>query len=224
MTATLPIRSWCRALALVLGMCLAAAVPGTTSAQDTEGRFSPDALVMGGGLSIYVGDLDSNPNSHVFKTLGASGLHAMVGAHIDEGKRSFGLELSYDRVSGQFVDLDRGNLFAFSNNVIGLEAVGIYRFSYVQDGFISIFAGVGPVLLLAPSYEGFPENQDEFEEKGTRPMLGLKAGIAIQDYIRLGVRFLPTDYLDGYEGVNRQDAPYDLIGFITLGYRLDLSN
>ncbi len=206
-------------------MLIAGALMGSTAARPAQAQVADlprvDVVVVGGGLSMYIGDLDANPDSDFLQFIGASNLHLLVGAMRSVGeRRRLGLELSYDRVSGQNVG---ETVIAFTNNVLSLDLIGSYDFSVIEPGFFGVFAGVGPVLFLNPQYRNFPEDNDKFKELGTRLMLGLKAGIVIRHRIRIGFRFMPTDYLDGYEGVVRSEFPFDFVTFINLGYRFNFS-
>ncbi len=203
-------------------------MPGSVVAQATgpsaedQDWFTVDVVAVGGGLSLFSGDIDTNPSSRFFKLAGNANLHLEARAeHVFEDWR-LGLELAYDRVSGALGDDD---VYSFSNNLLSLDLVGAYELPILEDGFLSVFAGAGPVLFLNPQYDFPPSaaSDESFQEMGTRLRFGVKGGLAIQRRVRIGIRFIPTDFIDGYEGLIPSEAPFDYVSFISLNYRFNVA-
>ena len=177
-------------------------------------------VYVGIGLNTYQGDLDSNPNDNIIKHLGAAQLDVAVGADKRFGQfEQFGLEalLSYDRISGQNIR----NL-QFSNNLLTLEFTGSYELPYIKQGLLRVFVGGGPMFVISPSYEGFPQADNRFDELGTRVVGAFTGGVLVADKVRISARVSTTDFLDGHTGIDKA-GPVDLLGVITLGYRFNLN-
>jgi hypothetical protein len=195
------------------------------SAESSAGLI--DGVTLGGGLVFYQGDLDTNPENNVFKFLGASNLSLLAG--IDRryaGGYTLGLELSYDRLAGKRQFGNSPSVLHFSNNLLSLNAVGSIDTGLFQKGVLRAFLGVGPTLMARPQYKGFSEGDGftddaSFKNLGTRVRPNLALGINVQDAVRLGVRALPTDYVDGFTGVY---FPFDQVVFLSVTYRFDLAD
>lgn len=181
-------------------------------------------IYVGVGLNTFQGDLDSNPNDNILKHLGSAQLDLTVGVDKRFGEfeqLGIGVNLSYDRISGQNVP----NL-QFSNNLLTLEFTGSYELPYIKQGLLRVFAGGGPMFVISPSYSGFPEEnptpQSIYDELGTRVVGSIVAGVLISNKVRVGARISTTDFLDGHTGLTGA-GPVDLLGFINVGYRFNLN-
>lgn len=177
-------------------------------------------IYVGVGLNTYQGDLDSNPNDNLIKHLGAAQLDITLGIDKRFGQfEQFGIEalLSYDRISGQNIR----NL-EFTNNLLTLEFTGSYDLPYIKQGLFRVFAGGGPMFVISPTYDGFPDGDDRFDELGTRVVGAITAGVLITDKVRIAARISTTDFLDGHTGID-EAGPVDLLGVITVGYRFNLN-
>lgn len=229
-------------LALLLGISLVSEAFAQVNPRGNRGRTQaqqgqqaqqqsqqPDkpfihGVYVGVGLNTYQGDLDSNPNNNILKHLGSANIDVAVG--IDKrfgefGQYGIGLTASFDRVTGQNIR----NL-EFTNNLVSLEVTGEYELPYIKQGLLRVFAGGGPMLVVSPTYSGFPEQDApnyEFRELGTRVVGSIVAGVIIVDKVRIGARITTTDFLDGHTGLDRQ-GPIDMLSFINIGYRFDLTD
>lgn len=182
-------------------------------AQPAEEPFL-DALTLGAGLSIFQGDVDSNPSNHPITFLGNGGVHLLAELEKELGGGAVGLSLTYDRFSGERKEIK------FRNRAFGLAATWSYPLPLVEPGFVRLFAGAGPLFLL-PRFDRFQPlegSEEKFEEKGPHVVATFPVGLIVQDRVRIGTRILLSDYADGYEGYNALD--FDLLTFINLGYRI----
>ena len=182
-----------------------------------------DGVTVGGGLAFYQGDLDANPGNNYLKFLGSSRLSLFAGVDRRYAGYALGLELGYDRLAGERQFGAGGSEYGFSNNLISLNAVGsldLGHWGILSPGLLRPFLGAGPTLMAGPQYEGFSDDPPGFEGRGTRVRPNLTLGVNVQDAVRLGVRALPTDYVDGFTG---RYFPYDQVVFINVSYRFDLT-
>lgn len=197
-------------------------------AQQSPDSASPDwvdGVTVGVGINTFHGDVDSDIFSHTFlRTLTTAGPNVRLGIDQRFGPRDrFGVSthLVYDRVYGEAPPE-----WAFQNNLLSLEFSGEFEPSWGQDDLFRFFAGGGPTLVFAPRYsdELRAQMQNDPSDLNTRLVGTLVFGVQIADRVRLGLRMATTDYLDGFRGVGPQNLPVDLLGFINVGYRFDLSN
>lgn len=198
------------AFAFFLSLVFAA---NAANAQPAEGSFF-DGLTLGAGLSIFQGDVDSNPGNNPIIFLGNGGLHLLAELEKEVAGGAIGLSLTHDRFSGERSEVK------FSSKAFGLAVTGSYPLPFIEPGFVRVFAGAGPLVLL-PRFDRFQPLEgleEKFEEKGPHVVAALPVGIIVQDRVRLGTRILLSDYVDGYEGFNALD--FDLLTFINLGYRI----
>ncbi len=180
-----------------------------------SGRPFMDGLTISPGLTIYVGDLDGNPDSNPIQYLASARLGFMIAADRRLGRKvDGGLELHFDQIK-----INRG-AFELSNTMISLDLVGGYHLDLIQTDFFRLSGGVGLTLLM-PNYVRLPEDIEGVRRLGTRPVLTFPFSVSIQDRVRVGVRFTLTDYLDGFEG---SGYPIDLISFVRIGYRFNFVN
>lgn len=183
------------------------------SAQPAEEPFL-DGLTLGAGLSIFQGDVDSNPHNNPITFLGNGGLHLLAELEKELADGAVGLSLTYDRFSGERREIK------FSNRAFGLAVTGSYPLPFIKSGFVRLFAGAGPLVVL-PRFDRFQPLEDveeKFEEKGPHVVAAFPVGLIVQDRVRIGTRILLSDYVDGYEGYNALD--FDMLTFINLGYRI----
>lgn len=185
---------------------------------------------------MFIGDLDGNRDSNPILFLGNSRAHLMAGlaAPVLPDTEGF-LELSYDRIGGTNAGCcdpgradanDQGEFpIQFTNNAFSLDLGVTYTFETKPEGIFGVFAGVGPTLLLNPTYEGFPpeeeDDRDRYREEGTRVVPTAKLGFVVQDYLRIGLRMTPSNLLDGYLGF-RETSNSDFIAFISITPRINL--
>lgn len=207
------VRKWgLRVLLLVIGSGLG----WNTGHAQTSSRPLIDGLTISPGLTIYVGDLDGNPNGNLIQYFASARFGFMIAADRRFGKTIGGLELHYDHFK-----VDRG-AFEFSNNIFSLDLIGGYYLNLIQPDFFRLSGGVG-FTLLAPNYTRLPEDIEGVRRLGTRPVITFPVSLSIQDRIRVGIRFTLTDFLDSFRGDFRA-GPFDLISFVRIGYRFDFVN
>lgn len=174
-----------------------------------------DGLTVSPGIAMYVGDLDGNPDNNPIQYFASGRIGFMIAADRWIGKKtSAGLELHFDQLK-----VNRG-AFEMSNTMVSLDLVGGYHFDLLRTDFLRWSGGVGLTLLM-PSYDRLPAGEDGVRELGTRPVLTFPFTVSIQDRVRVGARFMLTDYLDGFEG---SGYPVDLISFVRVGYRFNFVN
>jgi hypothetical protein len=198
-------------------------------AQQSPDPSSPnwiDGVTVGIGINTFHGDVDSDDASYTFpRALTTAGLNLRVGIDRRFGpsdQRGIALHLGYDRIYGEGPQGAR-----FTNNLITLDVLGEYEIPGVQDDLFRLFAGGGPTLIVNPSYRDLDlvrrGDPTISQRLGTRVVGTLVVGITIADRVRIGTRVATTDYLDGLRASGR-NQPVDLLGFINVGYRFDLSN
>jgi hypothetical protein len=191
-------------------------------------------VYLGFGVGTYHGDIDGNPNEDPIGFLGNATLRLEVGADHRLGtydQFGIGTRLSFEQLDGA----TRGwgsnprEPLKFDASLVNLDIVGSYELPYIQQGFLRVFAGGGPSLVVSPTYQGFPSEsqlanyrEDLFQDLGTRITGSVVAGVTVLDAFRIGVRVLPSDYVDGYEGFQDGSDVPDVVGFISFGHRFDL--
>jgi hypothetical protein len=192
-------------------------------------------VYLGFGVGTYHGDIDGNPNEDPIGFLGNATLRLEVGADHRLGtydQFGIGTRLSFEQLDGAARGWGSNprEPLKFDASLVNLDIVGSYELPYIQQGFMRVFAGGGPSLIVNPTYEGFPAESNLEEQYqslfkrnlGTRVTASVVAGVTFLDAFRIGVRILPSDYVDGYEGFGGgRDAP-DVVGFISFGHRFDL--
>jgi len=191
-------------------------------------------IYLGFGVSTYHGDIDGNPDQDPIGFLGNATLRLEVAADHRLGTYDqFGIEsrLSFEQVDGaaRGWGANPRQPLKFDASLINLDIVGSYELPYIQQGFLRVFAGGGPSLIVNPTYEGFPAESDLanyrddlFQDLGTRVTASVVAGVTVLDAFRIGVRVLPSDYVDGYAGFQDGSDVPDVVGFISFGHRFDL--
>lgn len=189
-------------------------LPHAGHAQETARPFF-DSITVGPGLVVYVGDLDGNREGNVIQHLASGTLRLHVGGYRRYGKASAGLELQVDHLHAE------RDPFVFSNNVVSLDLVGGYHFDLIQSNLFQIRAGLGASLLLPQYQEGYDDPVAGINKLGTRVLLTFPLSFSIQDRVRLGIRLMATDYLDGFEGFG--SGSRDFISTLSVGYRFDFS-
>jgi hypothetical protein len=179
-------------------------------------------ITIGAGLAIYQGDFSRNPNNNIIKYIAGSGrLSFRVGADHRLGQYDqygLGADLVYNRLSGE----SSGGT-GFSANSVALDFYADYELPYIREGLFRVFVGGGPNFIISPSYDGFPDENDEdnFEKLGTRVSASAKVGVTIMDSFRIGTRIASSDLLDGYEGFTSDGVP-DFVSFLNVSYRFNL--
>jgi len=193
-------------------------------ASDTSPLNWIDGVTVGIGINTFHGDVDSDDGPYTLpRTLTTAGLDVRLGVdhRFGPGDRlGTSAHLVYDRIYGE-----GSQGWAFTNNLLSLELTGEYEPSWVQDNLFRFFAGGGPTLIFLPSYANLPEGSSRniAKELGPRVVGTLVFGVQIADRVRIGLRMATTDYLDGLRTTGR-NYPVDLLGFVNVGYRFDLSN
>lgn len=180
-------------------------------------------ISLGAGLAIYQGDFSRNPNHNIIKYLaGSASLSLRVGADHRLGQfdqYGLGTDLVYNRLSGE-----TSGGTGFKANSLALDFYGDYELPYIAPGLFRVFLGGGPNLIISPSYQNFPEEneEDNFERLGTRVSASLKVGVTILDKFRIGTRIASSDLVDGYKGYVSDGVP-DFVSFINFSYRFDVN-
>lgn len=176
-----------------------------------------DGITVGAGLALFQGDLDSNPTHSPLKLIGNGNLRLLVGADKEFAPFRLGLEVTYDRLVGSL----RSD-HAFTANAVSLDVAGSYNLPIISDGLFGLYAGVGPTLIVQPTYSDYivsqSDDDDRYRPLGSRVLVTGKVGIDFNDQIRVGMRLMPSDFVDGYAGINEEGA-IDMVTSITLGYR-----
>lgn len=189
-----------------------------------EKRPFIDGIVAGVGLAIYQGDFSRNPNHNIFKYLGTAKPNIKVGVDRRLGiyeQYGVGADLTYSHISGA-----TSGRIEFSNNMISVDLYADYELPYIKLGLFRVFVGGGPLLLVNPKYQNFPE--DAFEDEKWRPDLGTrvvgsgKVGVTIFDSVQIGTRITTTDLLDGYLGFYRGGIT-DIVSFIRVTHRFNIN-
>lgn len=177
------------------------------------------------GLNAYQGDVSNNGNNNFIKYVANADINVMAGMDHRFGEyEQFGVQarLSYDHIHGK-ISGPQGQLLEFGNSLINLDVVGAYELPYVKQGLFRVFAGGGPVLVVAPWYGRYPRNDDRFDTSLTTRVIGSGVvGVTIFDSVHIGTRITTTDFLDGYEGFRDSDQGFpDIVTFISIGTRFD---
>ena len=194
-------------------------------------------VYLGFGVSTYHGDIDGNPSQDPIGFLGNATLRLTVGADHRLGTYDqFGVEtrLSFEQVDGaaRGWGANPDEPLKFDASLLNLDIVGSYELPYIRQDFLRVFAGGGPSLIVSPTYEGFPSDAQLDEDQtsifrrdlGTRITASVVAGVTILDSFRIGVRVLPSDSVDGYEGFQDGSEVPDVVGFVSFGHRFDLND
>ena len=174
-----------------------------------------DGATLGLGLNIYHGDLDGNPDSDLVKYIGAANLHLLAGVDRRFGVFGAGLDFNYHRLTARSGRVD------MANNITSLDFTFSVGIGGAEQGFLRLYAGVAPTLLIPRYYRFTPGDQEGYNNLGTRFVTSFPVGIILQERIRVGIRITTTDFLEGYEGTG---GSRDYLTFINLGYRFDLNN
>lgn len=176
-----------------------------------------DGVTAGLAVSMFQGDVDANPGNGPIEYLSFGEVGAFVGVD-----RKFGpviaeavLHADRFRLENELVEMTLGS--------VGLDLTAGFALNVARPGLLRLFAGVSPTLLM-PSYQRVSDSLDghsmvTFEEHGTRLQVLFPVGVVIQDVLRVGVRFSPSDALDGWTSTT---GAKDRIAFVSLGYRFDL--
>lgn len=199
-------------LLTLAALCLGLALPTALRAQPIV-----DGVTAGLSASMFQGDMDANPGNGPVEYLSFADLGAFVGVD-----RKFGPVIGEATLYADRFRLENQHV-AMTLGAVGLDLTAGFAFDVVRPGFLRVFAGVSPTLVL-PSYHRVSERLEDismvtFEEHGTRVALLFPVGLVIQDVLRLGVRLSPTDTLDGWTSTTGLN---DRIAFVSLGYRFDL--
>lgn len=176
-----------------------------------------DGLTLGGGVSIYQGDLDYNPGDGPVEFLSFGSPAVFVAADRAFGRIVTEATLQVDRFSIES-DLIKMHLLAPSLNL----TAGV-NMDVIEPGSVRLYAGVAPLLAM-PSYDRIDQRAIDnqgvgFEEMGTHLVWTFPVGVVIQDVVRLGVRFVAGDQLDS---VASPSDERDFVTFVSVGYRFDL--
>lgn len=180
-------------------------------------------ISVGAGLAVYQGDFSRNPEHNLVKYVAGSGkLSLRFGLDHRMGRfdqYGVGADLVYSRLAGETT----GGA-GFSANSVALDFYGDYELPYIKQGLFRVFLGVGPNLIVSPSYEefsGLAGPDDSVQELGTRVTGSLKVGVTIFDQFRIGTRIASSDLIDGYKGFDPNGVP-DIISFLNFGYRFNM--
>lgn len=174
-----------------------------------------DGITVGVGLSSYHGDLDWNPDNGPAEFLAAGNLGAFVAADRAFGPVVTEGALQYNRIGIDFPGAE------MAINMISLDLTAGPSFDLFRPGFLRLYAGVSPALLLT-NYDDVDETElggYTLDEQPARFVVTFPIGLVIQDILRLGVRITPTDNFDSVTGLTEN---VDLLSFISVGYRFDL--
>lgn len=180
-------------------------------------------LVAGAGLAVYQGDFSRNPNHNIFKYLGTAKPTIQFGVDHRLGQfdqYGVGADLIYTHVSGA-----TSGRIEFANNMLSLDMYGDYELPYIKLGLFRVFVGGGPLLLINPTYQNFPDDADQDSrwrpDLGTRVVGSATIGVTIFGSLRVGTRITSTDLLDGYLGFHRGGIT-DMVSFVKVVHRFDI--
>lgn len=180
-----------------------------------------DGMTVGIGLTNYHGDLDWNQDRGTRRgTMGhlaAGNLTGFVAVDRDFGQVTGEAVLSYANLSIDFPQVEA------ALRVLSVDLTAGYTFDIIRPGFVRLYAGIAPLVVM-PRYDRVDQRVLDdsilaFEEQDTKVVFAFPVGIVIQDTIRLGVRFMPTDNFDGAVGPS---GLTDFLSHIHVGYRYDL--
>jgi len=180
-------------------------------------------ISLAAGIAVYQGDFSRNPEHSLVKYVAGSGKLSLR-AGLDHRLGQFdqygvGADVVYNRLGGE-----TAREIGFTANSVAIDFYGDYELPYIRQGLFRVFVGVGPNILISPSYENFEalEKEDSFDRLGTRVTGSVKVGVTIFDRLRIGTRIASTDLLDGYEGFDGDGSVPDFISFLNFGYRFNL--
>ncbi|NND73092.1 MAG: outer membrane beta-barrel protein [Rhodothermales bacterium] len=164
---------------------------------------------IGGGLSLYGGDLDGQPTGAKIGYFGGGNLHLHAGVDRNIGSRfQVKLETQFNRISGQ------NGLVDGTHNLISFDldaAVGIG-----PDNVVKVYAGIGPTIATH-SYTDLTTIAvvAGWATEGSTFGMTIPVGVILSDRIRAGFRISMTDGFDGREGGSSKD----IFGIVALSYR-----
>ena len=189
--------------------------------EEVSGESFIHGIKIGVGINTYQGDLSRNPGNNILKYV--SSANPSIGVALDRRLGEFdqyGLNvgLQYHRIDGRTTGQNAP--IEFTNNLLGLDVTADYDLPYVRQGLFRVFVGGGPLFLIAPTYENFPEGDSRFEELGSRVTGSFVGGVSFFDTFRMGVRVPTTGWLDGHTGIDGVERP-DYMGFVEITYRFD---
>jgi hypothetical protein len=191
--------------------------------QSQEAEPFIHGISLAAGIAVYQGDFSRNPEHSFVKYIAGSGKLSLR-AGLDHRLGQFdqygvGADVVYNRLGGETT----GGV-GFDANSVAVDFYGDYELPYIRQGLFRVFVGVGPKIMISPSYKNFSRlsKEDAFEELGTRVIGSLKVGVTIFDRFRIGTRIASTDMLDGYEGFDSDSSTPDFISFLNFGYRFSL--
>jgi hypothetical protein len=174
-----------------------------------------DGLTVGGGISMYRGNLDHNPDDNLIKYLASSTIHGMLAADRQFGWFVGETGLTYDRLRLLHTVVDARIHLVSADFTIGLPLP-------TPEGLgVRLFAGVAPSLQLgAYRYvnRAWAERTD-YEQIRSRFVLTFPMGIVFQDAVRVGMRFAASDDFDGAVG----GGVTDVVAFVSVTHRFNLT-
>ena len=164
---------------------------------------------IGGGLSLYGGDLDGQPTGAKLAYIGAGNLHLHAGIDKNIGNRfQARLETQFNRISGQNGLVD-GNHNLISFDLTGAVGIG-------PGNVVRVYAGIGPTIATH-SYTDLTTIAvvSGWAVEGSTFGMTIPLGVVLSDRIRAGFRVSMTDAFDGREGGSSKD----IFGIVALSYR-----
>jgi hypothetical protein len=164
---------------------------------------------VGGGLSLYGGDLDGQPAGAKLGYIAAGNLHLHAGIDKNIGSRfQVKLETQFNRIAGQ------NSIVEGSHNLISLDLDGAIGIG--PNNVVRVYAGIGPTLAMH-SYNELSAIAvvAGWATEGSSFGMTIPMGIIFSDRIRAGFRVSMTDIFDGREGGSSKD----IFGVIAIGYR-----
>lgn len=194
----------CIRLSLVIAVL---ATFGIEESQAQSGFIS--GYTVGGGLSLYGGDLDGQPEGAMLAYFAAGNVHLHAGVDKEIGNRfQVMLETQFNRFNG------KNNIVEGSHNLVSFDLNGSVGLG--PDKLFRLYAGVGPTMAFH-SYNdlstiavvaGWAEESSSFG-------MTVPFGVIFSDRIRAGFRMSLTDAFDGRDG----GASNDIFGIVAVSYR-----
>lgn len=188
------------------------------SAQGAPAQSGPfvDGVSLGLGLAAYHGEMMAEGTFTMGDVL-RGGIDAFVGIDKAYEPLFFGVEAGFVRIH------TRNNWRSYENHVFRLEGQAGVGIDAIRPNFFRIFTGIS-VLAHNPRHDASAESirrNGGFEvrdQDGMTISAAIPLILAIDDHVRVGVRWMVDDYIDNAAGGGVPDFLFHL----TLTHRFDL--
>lgn len=203
-------------VALIVGAVgLSSAYGQAERSARTTGPFL-DGVTLGLGLASYHGEMMAEGTFTMGDVL-RGGINAFVGIDKASEPLFFGLE-------GGFIRIHTRNAWrSYENHIFRLEGQAGVGIDAIRPNFFRLFSGIA-VLAHNPRLDGSRESVERNGGFKTKDLDGVTVSaaipviLAIDDHLRVGVRWMLDDYIDNAAG---GDVP-DFLFHLTLTHRFNL--